>query len=126
MVYKTVVIWNAPSRDRIAEFERHYAEVHVPLTARVPGLRRLITTRIDDVRGGTPDQAYRIAEMWFDGREEFDHGMASPEYRRAADDGTYMRETFGVTLFGGRGEAIDAVIGIDSYVENAAGREQEK
>ena len=66
-------------------FDRHYRDVHIPLTKRLPGLRRYSLSRnVATIRGGDPP--YLIAELEWDTLEALRAAFASPEGRDAADD----------------------------------------
>jgi uncharacterized protein (TIGR02118 family) len=44
-MYKLYAIWTNPRPEDVEAFERHYAEVHAPLAAAIPGLRKLARRR---------------------------------------------------------------------------------
>ncbi len=64
---------------------RYWREVHGPIAAKVPGLRKYVqdpaiaATEGDLQFGG-------IAELWFDSAEAFRSAMASPEWRATIAD----------------------------------------
>ena|SRR2546430_5277310 len=60
---KLIVFYRTP-RDP-AEFDRYYAQVHIPLAKKIPGLRRLEVTRVTGAPSGASD-LYLIAELYFD------------------------------------------------------------
>lgn len=63
-------------------FVRYWLEVHAPIAARTPGLRRYVV-----VPATSPDGPLAgVAEMWFDDEEAFRAGRASPEHRAAVED----------------------------------------
>ncbi|HEY0814425.1 MAG TPA: EthD family reductase [Pseudonocardia sp.] len=65
-------------------FDRHYREVHIPLTKTLPGLRRYSLARgPQTVRG---DDSYLVATLEWDGIDELRAAFASPAGRAAADD----------------------------------------
>ena len=61
------------------EFERYWRERHLPLVAKLPGLRRLVAHRVlPDPNGSAP--AYDgVAEDWFDDLQAHDAALASPQ-----------------------------------------------
>jgi uncharacterized protein (TIGR02118 family) len=67
-------------------FERHYAGTHVPLAARMPGVRRFETGRPVGTHDGGPPPYFRIAELWFDSEEALRAAMATPEGQATAAD----------------------------------------
>ncbi|QGG42861.1 EthD family reductase [Aeromicrobium yanjiei] len=78
-------------------FEQHYTEVHVPLAAKLPGLRRFTTSH---PRGLGTDAPSFVAELWFDDADALKAALKSPEMAAAAADA----QTFDVasmTMFSG-------------------------
>jgi uncharacterized protein (TIGR02118 family) len=68
-----------------AEFDRHYREVHIPLTRKLPGLRRYTISRDPTaIRGGEP--YYLIAELDWDDMTALEHAFQSPEGQATAQD----------------------------------------
>jgi uncharacterized protein (TIGR02118 family) len=67
----------------LAEFERRYAEEHLPLVAGTPGLRSTGVHRVSEALGGETDLCM-IATMQFDDRAALDAGLASDAMRAAA------------------------------------------
>jgi uncharacterized protein (TIGR02118 family) len=64
-------------------FDNHYREVHVPLAAAIPGLRRYTLSKPHGLGVTAP---YLIAELWFDDAAALDAGLRSPEGAAAAAD----------------------------------------
>lgn len=60
------------------EFLRYWLEVHGPLAARMPGLRRYLQDHALPGPSGEPP-CDGIAELWFDSREAMQAAFASPE-----------------------------------------------
>ncbi|MFC1966758.1 EthD family reductase [Chloroflexota bacterium] len=73
-----------PSVD-FEEFERHYREVHIPLSSKLPGQRKYVTSR---VRPSKKRQMpfYRMAENFFDDIDAVRRMLASEEAEAAAND----------------------------------------
>lgn len=102
-MYKIVACWGAPQPADEAAFEEYYREVHAPLAAAVPGLRRLVLTRTSDgLEGGEP-AFYRVAELLFDSPEQMEACAGAPEWQKMREDAGKMVERFGVTLSVGLG-----------------------
>jgi len=61
------------------EFRRYWRDVHGPLAARMPGLRKYVQNHSlpDPSSGDLPCDG--IAELWFDSPEEMQAAFASPE-----------------------------------------------
>ena len=92
---KIVALYGPPTD--AAAFERHYAETHVPLGRRLPGLQRLETARLLGTADGGAAPYYRIAELWFADVERFQAAAASPGGQALASDVTNFA-TGGVTV----------------------------
>ncbi len=69
------------------EFFHYWENVHGPIGARIPGLRRLVQShRVHvpgDARGADFDG---MAELWFDDLEALLEARRSPEWRAAGED----------------------------------------
>jgi uncharacterized protein (TIGR02118 family) len=70
-----------------AEFNAYWRNVHAPLGARIPGLRRFVQSRRIDVPGdkylGDFDG---MVELWFDNMEALLTARQSPEWKASTDD----------------------------------------
>lgn len=80
---KLVALYRKP--EDAAAFDKHYFETHLPLAAKIPGLRR---TEVAKVLGSPAGESefYLIAELYFDDMEALKSGMSSPEGKAAAKD----------------------------------------
>ncbi|WP_128646202.1 EthD family reductase [Rhodococcus sp. BS-15] len=80
-----------------AAFDRHYAEVHVPLAHAVPGLVDFTWGTLDSL-DDSPPPYYAIASLYFADGASLKAGLASPEMTAAGKD---LRNfaTGGVTMF---------------------------
>ena len=78
MVKVVVLLTRREGMSREA-FERYWRERHLPLVAKLPGLRRLVAHRVlPDPNGSAP--AYDgVAEDWFDDLQAHDAALASPQ-----------------------------------------------
>jgi len=85
-------------------FDRHYREVHVPLAAKVPGLRRFTMSH---PRGlGADPGIHLVAELWFDDTDALRAALKSPEMAATAADAASF-EVAGTTMFSGEVEDVD-------------------
>lgn len=80
---KLVALYKTPADPQA--FDQHYREVHAPLAARMPGLKRMEVARITGSPGGQ-SPFYLVAEMYFDSAEDLQAALASPEGRAAGKD----------------------------------------
>lgn len=78
-----LVLYDTPADP--AAFDRHYREIHVPLTRRLPGLRRYTLSRnASRIRGAEP--YYLIAELDWDDMASLREAFRSPEGEATARD----------------------------------------
>ena len=68
------------------DFHRYWREVHGPIAARIPGLRRYIQCHAIDAGFGDALDYDGTAEVWFDDTEAVHRAVASPEYAAARED----------------------------------------
>lgn len=107
-MYKVIGYWSAPARaEDIDAFEQEYVNDHVPVATKVPGLQRVVTTRIDSGYGGGAGEHYRVAELIFADKAALEAGLSSPEYKEVSTHGGYLVEKYGVTITGELGEVVD-------------------
>ena len=106
-MYKMVGFWSAPEPADVEEFERYYLERHAPLTATLPGLRRLVLLRAEPGPDGSEPAYYRLAELHFDSSEELAKATETAEWAAIFEDGARMAERFGVSGTPGFGPAQD-------------------
>lgn len=81
------VIYKAPKDTAV--FEKYYAETHVPLVVASQdeiGFTRAELTRFNSNLDGTPPARYRQAELYFPSVEAAKKGMATPAFKKVADD----------------------------------------
>ena len=73
----------------LESFLRRYREVHVPLVARWPGLRRMMMHTPIEWRDPSPvnrGRAVLMAQLEFDSEEAMNRAFASPERAAARED----------------------------------------
>lgn len=74
------------------DFRRHWRNVHGPLAARLPGLRRYHQNHVVDSRQLAIDHARGnwaidgISELWFDSVDDMQRAISSDAYRDVAQD----------------------------------------
>jgi uncharacterized protein (TIGR02118 family) len=79
-----VVMYKTP-RDAAA-FDRHYAEKHVPLAKKIPGLRKYTVSQGPVATPAGPSAFHLIATLTFDNLAAIQAGVASAEGQAAAAD----------------------------------------
>lgn len=81
---KITVLFNHPKDP--GAFERHYAQTHLPLAAKMKGVARLELTRFGPNPDGSKPPFYRMAEVYFGSEAELHATLASPEGQAAVGD----------------------------------------
>jgi uncharacterized protein (TIGR02118 family) len=82
---KFIVVGYRRSELTPEQFRRYFREIHGPLAAAIPGVRRYIQNFAQ------PDERWHppwdvVVEFWFDDREAVESGWQSREGCRATDD----------------------------------------
>jgi uncharacterized protein (TIGR02118 family) len=106
-VYKLFAVWTNPEPEDVEAFERHYTEVHVPLAASIPGVRKVVLTRTSDSLGDAPSALHRITELWFDDRAAMEAAEASPEGQATIADAVEIQARFGAALTSVAGVSVE-------------------
>jgi uncharacterized protein (TIGR02118 family) len=81
---KLSVIYGPPTDP--AAFETYYTETHMPLAAKVQGLRRFELSKVVGTPDGSKPAVYRMADLYFDSPDHMKQVMATPEARATAAD----------------------------------------
>ena len=86
MIKVVYCITKKPSLSHEAFFD-YWENVHGPLGARIPGLRRLVQSQRVTVEEDTHPPDYDgVAELWFDDVEALLTARRSPEWKAATED----------------------------------------
>ena len=82
-MFKLVAIYKVPND--IESFEKHYEEVHVPITKKIPNLKEL---RVNRVFGGPTGKSnlHMIAELCFENKSAFQEAMGTKEAMESGKD----------------------------------------
>jgi uncharacterized protein (TIGR02118 family) len=67
-------------------FEKYYAEIHLPIAAKMKGVDKLELTKFLSAPDGSKAAYYRMAELFFAGPAELQETMSSPEGQVAVAD----------------------------------------
>jgi uncharacterized protein (TIGR02118 family) len=82
-VVKLIALYKKPAA--VDAFEQHYAQVHVPLVEKIPGIRKTEWTRfLASPQGEAP--YYMMYEMYFDDMDAYRIAMKSEENKAAGQD----------------------------------------
>ncbi len=95
---KLTVLFNHPTNPQ--EFERYYADTHLPIAGKMKGFSRLELTRFGPGPDGGRAAYYRMAELYFPSQTQMQMTLGSPEGQAAvADIGNFA--TGGITMLFG-------------------------
>ncbi len=81
-------------------FEKYYADTHLPLVTKTPGVVKAEFTKFLPNADGTAVAYYRMAELYFAGPAEMQQALSSPEGQAMAADLSNFA-TGGVTIMVG-------------------------
>ncbi len=88
MSVKLTVVYDNPTDPD--DFEQHYKSVHVPLAAKVAGMRRAELAKVFPKEDGSPTPAYRVAELYFDDYAAACAAVATPEGQALLRDAMHL------------------------------------
>lgn len=78
---KLIALYKHPAS--VETFEDVYFNQHIPLTKKMPGLRRVEVNRVSGAPRGEPEY-YMVTSLYFDDAESMQQSMTSEESRAAA------------------------------------------
>src|ERR1035437_7006117 len=81
---KITVLYKHPQNPQ--DFEKYYAETHLPLAAKMKGVARLELTRFTPGADGSKPEYYRMAELYFPTEAQLRKTLSSPEGQAAVAD----------------------------------------
>jgi uncharacterized protein (TIGR02118 family) len=81
---KLTVLYGQPTDP--AAFEGYYAETHMPLVRKIPGLGRYEQAKVIGTPDGGQPAFYRMFEFWFDNQDHMQRVLGSPEAQAAVAD----------------------------------------
>ena len=80
---KLIALYKKPAN--VDAFEQHYANLHIPLVEKIPGVRKTEWTRFLAAPTGEAPY-YMMYEMYFDNMAAYQAAMKSPENLAAGQD----------------------------------------
>jgi uncharacterized protein (TIGR02118 family) len=97
-MYKATVVYGRPADPE--EFDRYYADVHIAIAKKIPGIAHWTITKCDALPDGSPPAYYLAAELYAATRDDLLSAFASPEGRSAAADVAQFASGGVLYLFG--------------------------
>lgn len=79
-----VVLYKTPKD--AAAFDKHYAETHIPLAKKIPGLKKYAVSKGPVASPTGPSGIHLVAILTFDSVADIQAGFASPEGQAAGGD----------------------------------------
>lgn len=81
---KLTVLYGQPTSP--AAFEKYYAETHLPIAAKIQGVRRIELSKVMSAADGGASAFYRLADLYFDDAEHMQRVMSTPEGKATVAD----------------------------------------
>lgn len=81
-----------------AAFDEHYAAVHLPLAASMPGLARMESAKAVGTPDGSPAPYHRTADLYFEDMDAIGAAFGSEAGRATAKDAGDLAARTGSTL----------------------------
>lgn len=81
---KLVVMYGHPKDP--AAFEKYYAETHLPIAGKIPGVQKVEVAKFVGTPDGGQASKYRIASVYFNSMEELQQNMGSAEGQATVND----------------------------------------
>jgi len=89
------------------EFFRYWTDVHGPIGARIPGLRKLVQSHRLSLPGEKRSDYDGMAELWFDDVAALIAARKSPEWRASTDDEAHFIDLSKTAYFVSKERVID-------------------
>lgn len=80
---KLIALYKQPSDPEA--FDKHYKNVHIPITQKIPGLRKMEVTKIVGSPMGKSDY-YLLCEMYYDSHDALKTAMRTDESKASGKD----------------------------------------
>lgn len=90
--------WEGKVRGNPEEFERYINEVHLPLVAKYPNLRKLQYLK-GQIKDGVSPKYHLSFELLFDSWEEFEVAKCSSERAAAVEDAKKLEAMFDGNIY---------------------------
>lgn len=81
---KLTVLYGQPKS--VDAFEKYYAETHLPIAAKMQGVRKIELSKVVGTPDGSAPAFYRMAELYFDDLDHLKSVMGTPEGAATAGD----------------------------------------
>lgn len=102
-MYRITVLFGHPQNPTV--FERYYRQTHIPLAAKMKGVKGVTIGKLEALDPGQPAPYYRITSFYFDSREAYEAVLASPEGQATLADLNNFA-TGGVSIVGNEEEVL--------------------
>lgn len=81
---KVIAMFKQPEDQ--AAFDEHYFNVHVPLTEKIPGLKKIEVTKIKGMITGDPSKYYLLTEMYYEDMDSMKAALRTDEAKASGKD----------------------------------------
>lgn len=84
MVAKLIVLYSDIKDPE--KFDEHYRNVHIPMARKIPGVRKIVVSKVKRVAVGKGN-FYQVVEVYFENMESLVQAAESAEAKDATKDG---------------------------------------
>jgi uncharacterized protein (TIGR02118 family) len=81
---KVIAMFKQPEDKQ--KFDDHYFNTHVPLTKKIPGLRKMEGTKINGTATGGESKYYLLTEMYYDDYQSMKAAFKTEEAKASGKD----------------------------------------
>lgn len=81
---KLIALYKHPENKEA--FDQHYFDKHAPITAKIPGLRKMEVTKVVGSPMGGEGKYYLMCEMYYDSHDALKQAMRTDEAKASGKD----------------------------------------
>ncbi|KPB06520.1 EthD family reductase [Bacillus sp. CHD6a] len=81
---KLIALYKHPENKEA--FDQHYFDTHAPITAKIPGLRKMEVTKVVGSPMGGEGKYYLMCEMYYDSQDALKQAMRTDEAKASGKD----------------------------------------
>ena len=87
MTAKLIVLYSNVKDPK--KFDEYYKNVHVPMAKKIPGVRKIVVSKVKGIAVGKANY-YQVVEVYFDDMESLKKATESKEAKEASKDGLML------------------------------------
>jgi len=87
MTAKLIVLYSRIKNPK--KFDEHYKNVHIPMAKKIPGVRKIVVSKVKGVAVGKANY-YQVVEVYYDNMKSLQKAGESKEAKEALKDGLML------------------------------------